>query len=96
MNEPFDFDDELTEQGIAAAGIDGPSAEDAVLKLIHALGENPDREGLKYTPKRVARMYAELLKGYRADPQQIVNGALFDVKYYEMVLVRDIEFYSLC
>jgi GTP cyclohydrolase I len=64
--------------------------------LIKALGEDPDREGLKNTPYRVARMYGELLGGYKMDPQKIVNGALFSIKYDEMVLVRDIEFYSLC
>jgi GTP cyclohydrolase I len=60
------------------------------------LGENPDREGLKNTPRRVARMYSELLAGYHVDPVAMINGALFDVKYDEMVIVRDIEFYSLC
>ena len=64
--------------------------------MINALGENPEREGLKNTPKRVARMYLELLSGYRSDPQKVVNGALFNITYDEMVIVRDIEFYSLC
>jgi GTP cyclohydrolase I len=63
---------------------------------LKALGENPDREGLKNTPRRVARMYSELLAGYHVDPVAMINGALFDVKYDEMVIVRDIEFYSLC
>ena len=51
---------------------------------------------MKNTPYRVARMYGELLSGYNMDPQKIINGALFSIKYDEMVLVRDIEFYSLC
>jgi GTP cyclohydrolase I len=54
------------------------------------------RQGLERTPERVARMYDELLAGYRVDPQALINNALFDVEYDEMVLVRDIEFYSLC
>ncbi len=91
-----DFDDDLTDEGIANSGIDLSAAEDAVLRLLNTLGENPQREGLKNTPKRVARMYTELLEGYRAKPEQIINGALFNINYDEMVIVRDIEFYSLC
>jgi GTP cyclohydrolase I len=70
--------------------------KDLILELLKAVGEDPEREGLKNTPIRVARMYTELLSGYTADPERIVNGALFEVKYDEMVIVRDIEFYSLC
>jgi GTP cyclohydrolase I len=51
---------------------------------------------LQRTPDRVARMYQELTAGYDVDPEQLINGALFDVEYSEMVLVKDIEFYSLC
>ncbi|HEY5669125.1 MAG TPA: GTP cyclohydrolase I FolE [Anaerolineales bacterium] len=76
--------------------IDHDSIKDAVIQLLQAIGEDPDREGLIRTPERVSRMYAELLDGYRMDPIEIVNDALFEVMYDEMVLVRDIEFYSLC
>lgn len=76
--------------------IDAPVVEEAVRMILNAVGENPDREGLLKTPERVARMYEELLSGYRIDPIALVNGAIFDVSYDEMVLVRDIEFYSLC
>lgn len=92
----FDFDDDITSDGLANTNIDVQAAEGAVLSLINALGENPEREGLKNTPKRVSRMYLELLSGYKADPQKVVNGALFNITYDEMVIVRDIEFYSLC
>ena len=92
----FDFDDDLTEQEIKAKGLDGPAIEQAVSQILSAVGENPQREGLQFTPRRVARMYNELLGGYHVDPHTVINGALFDVKYDEMVLVRDIEFYSLC
>jgi GTP cyclohydrolase IA len=92
----MDFDDELTDDKIAASHINGPQAEESVIHLLRALGENPEREGLRNTPRRVARMYSELLAGYQVDPVAMVNGALFDVKYDEMVIVRDIEFYSLC
>jgi GTP cyclohydrolase IA len=94
--EMLDFDDELTEDKIAASHIDGPQAEESVARLLKSLGENPEREGLQNTPRRVARMYSELLAGYQVDPAAMINGALFDVKYDEMVIVRDIEFYSLC
>ncbi|MDW8327893.1 MAG: GTP cyclohydrolase I FolE [Anaerolineales bacterium] len=67
-----------------------------VRALLQALGEDPDRDGLRQTPERVSRMYAELLAGYQTDPQAVINGALFDVEYDEMVLVRNIEYYSLC
>jgi GTP cyclohydrolase I len=64
--------------------------------ILHAIGEDPDREGLKRTPDRIARMYTELLAGYRVDPVAMINDACFEVAYDEMVVVRDIEFYSLC
>lgn len=70
--------------------------EKAVTRMLEAFGENPNREGLQRTPERVAQMYHELLGGYREDPIAMINEALFDVSYDEMVLVRDIEFYSLC
>lgn len=76
--------------------IDHEKLQKAVKMILEALGENIDRQGLLDTPERVARMYDELLSGYRQDPITLVNDALFDVKYDEMVIVRDIEFYSLC
>jgi GTP cyclohydrolase I len=78
------------------AGIDQEAIEQAVESIIKAVGEDPQREGLQRTPDRVARMYAELLDGYRTDPIELLNNALFEVEYSDMVLVRDIEFYSLC
>lgn len=76
--------------------IDKASIEEAIEQMLKAVGENPSRSGLERTPGRVAEMYAELLVGYRTDPVAMVNDALFEVTYDEMVLVRDIEFYSLC
>lgn len=92
----IDFDDELSEEDIAEAGIDLAASEVAVAKLLRAIGEVPERDGLRNTPRRVSRMYAELLSGYRTDPERVVNGAVFNVTYDEMVIVRDIEFCSLC
>jgi GTP cyclohydrolase IA len=96
MKELLDFDDNLSEEDLEQNGIENDLLEDAILQLLNAVGEDPAREGLKYTPKRVARMYSELLNGYHVDPGAMINGALFNITYDEMVLVRDIEFYSLC
>jgi len=76
--------------------IDIEAIELAISNVLLAIGEDPGRQGLRQTPQRVARMYSELLSGYRDDPLELVNDAVFDVTYDEMVLVRDIEFYSLC
>lgn len=70
--------------------------EDAVRTILTAIHENPQREGLLKTPGRVARMYAELTAGYSIDPEALINDAIFSVNYDEMVLVKDIDFYSLC
>jgi len=70
--------------------------EQSTANILLAIGEDPDREGLLKTPNRVARSYEELLSGYRMDPRSLINDAIFDVAYDEMVIVRDIEFYSLC
>lgn len=96
MEESFAFDDSLTEENSEEDKAREQALEKAVLQMLKAVGEDPEREGLKFTPRRVARMYTELLSGYHVDPQTIINGALFDITYDEMVLVRDIEFYSLC
>ncbi|HET9906108.1 MAG TPA: GTP cyclohydrolase I FolE [Anaerolineales bacterium] len=79
-----------------AINLDVEAAKKLIFDLLKAVGEDPNREGLKNTPDRVARMYAELLSGYSQEPDRIINNALFHVNYDEMVLVRDIEFYSLC
>ncbi|ACL22970.1 GTP cyclohydrolase I FolE [Chloroflexus aggregans] len=73
-----------------------PRIEDAVHTILTAIGEIPEREGLQKTPSRVAKMYAELTAGYHIDPQALINGAVFSVAYDEMVLVTNIDYYSLC
>jgi len=70
--------------------------ECAARDILYAIGEDVNREGLLNTPARVARAYAELTAGYHVDPVRLINGAVFDVNYDEMVIVRDIDFYSLC
>jgi GTP cyclohydrolase I len=76
--------------------IDQVAIEQAMERILIAIGENPQREGLLRSPERIAQMYTELLAGYRTDPVAVINDAIFEVTYDEMVLVRDIEFYSLC
>ena len=70
--------------------------EAAVREILLEIGEDPDRQGLVGTPERVHRMYTELTAGYHVDPERLINGAIFDVDYSEMVIVKDIPFYSLC
>src|SRR6266508_6582884 len=70
--------------------------QDLIRKLLADLGEDPSREGLRDTPKRVEKAYKFLTSGYDANIDQILNNALFTVDYSEMVIVKDIDFYSLC
>jgi len=76
--------------------IDKKKIVDSVSKILAAIGEDPKREGLVRTPHRVANAYEEILSGYTTDPSKLINGALFTVDYDEMVVVKDIEVYSLC
>jgi GTP cyclohydrolase I len=87
----FDTVDPQAENGVSQDGVIR-----AIRQLLVAVGEDPTRQGLRDTPDRVARMYAELLDGYWVDPVALVNDAVFEETYDEMVIVRDIEFYSLC
>ena len=70
--------------------------EPLVTTMLKELGEDPGRDGLERTPARVARAMRFLTSGYQKNPREILNGALFEVTYDEMVIVKDIEFYSLC
>ncbi len=93
----MEFDDDDNDlNDVNSEIINIEAARQSIIELIKAVGENPEREGLKNTPDRVARMYTELLSGYASEPEKIINGALFHISYDEMVIVRDIEFYSLC
>jgi GTP cyclohydrolase I len=65
-------------------------------ELLIELGEDPNREGLKKTPMRVAKAFEYLTKGYREDIEKVLNGAVFNEKYNEMVIVKNIDFFSLC
>jgi GTP cyclohydrolase I len=69
---------------------------DLIRELLKDLGEDPDREGLAATPDRVARAYEFLTQGYHQDPREVIGTALFTEEYSEMIIVRDIDFFSLC
>jgi GTP cyclohydrolase I len=87
----------MPERGFAPHGSgENGRVESAVRDILTEIGEDPQREGLRQTPERVHRMYRELLAGYQVDPERLLNGAIFEVDYSEMVLVKGIEFYSLC
>ena len=81
---------------IEASLKDEEPMEPLVHGLLQHLGEDPDRDGLKNTPLRVAKALRELTRGYSQDPEAVVRSALFDVTYDEMVIVKDIEVFSLC
>jgi GTP cyclohydrolase I len=83
------------ELGRDDGAVSGP-VESAVRSILAEIGEDPDRQGLLGTPERVHRMYTELTAGYHVDAQRLMNNAVFDVDYSEMVVVKDIPFYSLC
>ena len=93
-------EDDLPRVDAAEPALDAASAPEgfaaAVRRILNEIGEDPDREGLRATPDRVHRMYLELTRGYAIDPDRLINRAVFDVGYNEMVVVRGIEFYSLC
>jgi len=72
------------------------SSEASIRKILVDIGEDPERQGLKQTPFRVAKMYREVTRGYHMDPYKLINNAIFDVKYNEMVVVANIEYYSMC
>jgi GTP cyclohydrolase I len=80
----------------AGTGASPSPIEDAVRDILTEIGEDPTRPGLLGTPSRVHRMYRELTAGYHVDPDRLINGAMFDVDYSEMVVVKDVPFYSLC
>ncbi len=91
-NDPLNLAAEL----FCEEEMDIETLERSVNSILTAIGEDVDREGLVRTPHRVARSYEELLSGYRMDPKALINEAVFTVAYDAMVIVRDIEFYSLC
>src|SRR5580704_4688155 len=83
----------LTEPGDAVSSV---SIADHMRKILQSIGEDPNRDGLRRTPERFEKALRFLTSGYQQDPEKLLNGAMFSVCYDEMVVVRDIELYSLC
>lgn len=88
-------DDDVAAPAERSTPVDLPRIERAVREILISVGEDPDREGLKKTPSRVARAYQELMAGLRSDPRRHLQ-TIFHESYQEIVLLRDIEFHSLC
>ncbi len=80
----------------ANEGLSGFSTQEMYREILHRLGEDPDRDGLATTPERVEKAMAFLTKGYEQDPAEILRAAMFEVDYDEMVIVKDVEMFSLC
>ncbi len=70
--------------------------EDSIRDLLTGIGEDPDREGLRETPRRMAEMLDELTQGYRVSPEDVIAGAIFPVEYDDMIVLKDVSFWSLC
>ena len=70
--------------------------EEQIRSILKTIGEDPDREGLLRTPQRVSQALEFLTQGYRMDPEKVINDALFTEDYEEMIVQKDIDFYSLC
>ena len=83
----------LTEPGHAGSSV---SIADHMRKILQSIGEDAERDGLRRTPERFEKAFRFLTSGYQQDPEKLLNGAMFTVSYDQMVLVKDIEFYSLC
>lgn len=80
---------------LITAGVDQELIERAVQEIIAGIGENPDREGLRETPRRIAEMYGELFSGINCDPKDVLAKS-FEESHKEMVVLKDVPFYSLC
>jgi GTP cyclohydrolase IA len=83
-------------QIVETPSLTSASFEELVREMIVRLGEEPEREGLVRTPERVHKAYKDLTRGYQQDPEKLLNDALFTVTYDQMVIVKDIEMFSLC
>ena len=87
---------DIAVEPVKVSDLSAASFEDLVAEMILRLGDDPEREGMRKTPKRVAKSLAFLTEGYRKRPQEVVGDALYEQGHQNMVLVKDIELYSLC
>ncbi len=96
IQQKLESADLLERFGLNTVPVDTGAMQRSVVEMLVAIGEDPSREGLRDTPRRVAKAYQELVSGYTTDPVQLMNNAIFDIEYDDMVIVNNIEFYSLC
>ncbi len=96
MAQPIAVSNPVTREPEFDEGLSGYSVADLYREILARLGEDPTREGLSETPARLEKSMAFLTKGYSEDPKRILHHALFNVEYDEMVIVKDIEMFSLC
>jgi GTP cyclohydrolase I len=95
MSEKIKLTEELALTDAGAVG-NKETIADLVRRMLQMIGEDPERDGLKRTPERFEKALRYLTSGYQQDPEKLLNGAMFSVCYDQMVLVKDIEVYSLC
>src|ERR671924_698319 len=86
----------MNKRTIEPVSITSASLSELLREFLVRLGEDPDRDGLQRTPERMERAFQYLTRGYNEDPEKILRGALFEVTYDEMVIVKDVEMFSLC
>jgi GTP cyclohydrolase I len=96
MAQPIAVTKPIRRAAEASEGLSGVTTQEMYREILSRLGEDPERDGLVMTPSRVEKSMAFLTKGYEQDPSKILRGAMFDVDYDEMVIVKDIEMFSLC
>ncbi len=96
IQQKLESEELLTRFELDLEPVDLKAAMRSISDLLRAIGEDPNREGLLNTPERVAKAYQELVSGYTTDPKQLINDAIFDIEYSDIVVVNDIQFYSLC
>ena len=96
MAHPIAVSKPLSRAIEADEGLNGFSTQELYREILSRLGEDTDRDGLRTTPDRVEKSMAFLTRGYNQDPAKVLHGALFNVDYDEMVIVKDIEMFSLC
>ena len=96
IQQKLESEELLSRFGLNGNVVDTEAVRRSISDLLYAIGEDPCRDGLLETPKRVAKAYQELVSGYSIHPKDLINNAIFDIDFDDMVLIKDIEFYSLC
>lgn len=96
IQQKLESEELLNRFGFTLNGVDNEAVRRSIEDLLYAVGEDPCREGLLETPKRVARAYEELVSGCTTDPVELLNNAIYHIDYDDMVIVSDIDYYSLC